>query len=182
VAKTSEKIARRYARALFDLCTPAQVEECRGALDSFAKLWKGSKELREAVLNPAIPLAERAAVLKEISQKIAPGNQNIEGAIQLLFTKGRLVSIPDVAVVFGRMVDVVKKLLALEISSAFPLSEMERGGVLNQVQKEFGGLASIHWITDSNLIGGMRVKAGDKLLDASVRGSLERMKQVLLSA
>lgn len=182
MAKTSEKIARRYARALFDLCTPAQMEDCRVALNSFAKVWKASTELREAVLNPAIPLGERAAVLKEISQKVAPGNQNIEGTLQLLFTKGRLVSIPEVALVFGRMVDEVKKLLALEIASAFPLSETEKGGVLAQVQKEFGGLASIHWITDSSLIGGMRVKAGDKLLDASVRGSLERMKQVLLSA
>ncbi len=182
MAKTSEKIARRYARALFDLCSPAELEINREAIGDLARIWRQNVELREAVLNPAIPAAQRAAVLADIAERVAPGNKHIAGTLQLLLAKNRLVSLPDVATVFSRMVDEVKKLLALEVSSAFALSDTEKNAILSQVQKDFGGLASISWLTDKNLIGGMRVKAGDRMLDGSVRGSLDRVKNVLLNA
>ncbi|MBX7142949.1 MAG: ATP synthase F1 subunit delta [Oligoflexia bacterium] len=181
MSKTAGKVSRRYARALFELCAPAQVEKMRDSLNTFAKLWQKSTELREALINPALPLAQRAAALRDIGLRIADNNETFANFLQLLLDKGRLSGIVGIATSFSKMVDELKKLLALEITSAFPLPAMEQSAIQNKIQAEFGSLASIEWRTDRALLGGLLVKSGDRLLDGSVRGSLEKVRGLLLS-
>ena len=136
MAKTSEKIARRYARALFELCPAADLEATRDYLAQLSLIWRSNSELRAALLNPATQQNQRLAALAEVCKQIAPENVNFQHGLQVLFLKGRMNALPDVALIFSRMVDEIKKLLALEISSAFPLSPEEKNSVLEKIQKK----------------------------------------------
>lgn len=181
MSKTAGKVSRRYARALFDLCQPAQVEKMRDAVSAFAQLWQKSAELREALLNPALPLAQRNAALREIGLRMADNNETFANFLQLLLSKGRLAGMPGIAISFTKMVDELKRLLSLEITSAFPLPAAEQSSIQSKVQSDFGSLASIEWKVDRTLLGGLLVKSGDKLLDGSVRGSIERVRGLLMN-
>jgi F-type H+-transporting ATPase subunit delta len=96
-------------------------------------------------------------------------------------SNGRAESIPHIAASFSAMVDSARKVLAVEISSATPIAAGEQSQLLEQLQRELGGMATISWSVNENLLAGLTVKAGDKLLDSSVRGALERIRGELRS-
>lgn len=178
MATSEAKIAKRYAKALFDSCQPAKLEEMRGVVNSFARTWEANPALGEAMANPGVPRDQRAEVMKDVA-KAASTDQNFTGLISLLMSNGRISALPHVAIIFSKLVDEAKKLLALEVTSAFPLQDAERAEISARVQKDYGSLATISWKVDRALIGGLTVKSGDKLLDGSVRGSLEHARTVL---
>lgn len=178
MAASQGKIAKRYARALFNSVPPAALETAREALHAFAAAWSSNEQLREAMANPAVPLAQRVSVIKEIARGASAGDALVN-FLDLLVTNRRISALPQIASAFSKMVDEIKKLVALDITSAFPMEEGERAEISAKVQKDFGSLATISWHVDRALLGGLTVKNGDKLLDGSIQGSLERVRTLL---
>ncbi|MBN8548545.1 MAG: ATP synthase F1 subunit delta [Deltaproteobacteria bacterium] len=178
MAASQDKVGKRYARALFTATAPAALESTREALHSFAKTWSDNLQLREAMANPAVPHDQRLNVIKEVA-KAARMEENLSNFLVLLVTNARISALPQIAKSFSIMVDEVKKLVALDITSAFPMEDSERSVIASKVQKDFGSLATISWHVDRALLGGLTVKNGDKLLDGSVKGSLERVRTLL---
>ncbi len=192
MAKIEGKVARRYARALFELTQPARFDARRDALDGLSKVWLENSSLRNTLNNPGIPLAQREAALRDIGAKLIPGDSEFANFLSILLSGGRLPCLPQVAKLYSALVDSAKKLLALEIYSAFdlPASEKEaleakiraqlNQGQLSQIQ--CGNSATFSWKVDPDLLGGLLVKAGDCELDSSVRSTLEKIRQQVLGA
>ena len=174
--KDDGKLAKRYARALFELCEVPKLDQQLVALTALSNLWKGSAELQSALLNRATPIEQRVAVMQDLAAKLEGGDKNFINFAALLVENERISLLPLILKVFSKMVDTLKKTLALEITSAFPISEQERGELKKSVEGQYGSMASIEWKVDRELIGGLIVKSGDKLLDSSVKGSLERIR------
>jgi F-type H+-transporting ATPase subunit delta len=181
MAKAEGTVARRYARALFELCPPALWEQMRDAIREVASVWQNDKQLRMAINNPAIALAQRMHVLADIAERVSKGDQTLKNFLMLLLENGRVATLPRVAEVFSGMIDEVRKLLSLEIISAFELPDPEKTNVQEQIKAEYGALATIAWKVDRQILGGLLIKTGDRLLDSSVRGSLEKMRVLLMA-
>ena len=184
--KDDGKLAKRYARALFELCEVPKLDQQLVALTALANLWKGSAELQSALLNRATPIEQRVAVMQDLAaklegSKLEGSDKNFINFAALLVENERISLLPLILKVFSKMVDTLKKTLALEIISAFPISEQERGELKKSVEGQYGSMASIEWKVDRELIGGLIVKSGDKLLDSSVKGSLERIRTELIN-
>ncbi len=179
MAKAEGKVAKRYAKALLELCAPAQLEAVRDALNEFAALWSSDMQLRGALLNPAIPANSRNAIVSDIAGKIRSGDKNFLSFLLLLVQNGRCNVLPEIARVFSTMIDELKKLLSLEITSAFEVPANEKGDLQSKIQSQYGAMASLTWKTDGSLLGGLLIRAGDKLLDSSVKGSLEKIRSRL---
>ena len=174
-------VARRYARALFELYKPTELEAARDALSAVAVAWEGSIELRAAVLNPSRPLAGRVAVLRDIAAKAASGDQTLANFMAVLLENNRVSAIAEISKAFALHVDQLKKILSLEITSARPISDGEMNSLKAEIEKQYGSLSKIEWKVDAKLLGGAVVKAGDKVLDSSINGSLERLREELVS-
>lgn len=181
MSKESVKVAKRYARSLFELCEVPALDQTREALNVFARYWRDDLALRSAMLNPAFPIPEREQALRQVADLIKPSDKIFANFAAVLLSNKRLGSITLIAQAFSEMVDNLKKLLALQVTSAFELAAQEKEGVLSRIQSECGSMASIEWKVDPALIGGMRIKAGDKVLDGSISGSLDRFRNELLA-
>jgi F-type H+-transporting ATPase subunit delta len=181
MAKAPVRLARRYARALFESYQIASVEEVRDALNGVAKLWQGSPILREAILNPATPATARVSIMEDIAAAIRPHDPLFKNFLSLLVGNGRAESLPHTAEAFTTLVDVARRILAVEITSARKIASEEQSALLEQLQRELGAMASISWNVQEDLLAGLTVKAGDKLLDSSVRGALTRIREELRS-
>ncbi len=179
MAKTPSKVAKRYARALFESIEPAKLEEALSAMNTLSETWEQNENLRAVLTNPGVVLAERASVLTEIAKRAGEGQPLIANFLQLLLENGRIALLPEMAAAFSGLVDLLKKRLALEITSAFDIDGGERDQILDQVRRDFGGLASIQWNTDPQIIGGLRIQAGDMLLDGSIAGALAGLRESL---
>ena len=179
MAKAEGRVARRYARALFELCPAAALEQMRAALRELAQLWEQQHDFRLALTNPAIPHAQRAAVLGEVCARVKAGDAVFKNFTMLLLENGRLALLPEAVRNLSVMIDQLRKVLALEIVSAFELPAEEKSALEERVKSEFGGAASVSWSTDRALMGGLLIKSGDRLLDSSVRSSLDKIRAQL---
>lgn len=180
MARLQGKIARKYAAALLGLLPPQEFEPARDALHSFAEIWESSPNLQAALQSPGVPMNERLAVVKELAKRVKSGGQMVENFLGLLLENNRLAGISVIAAEFSILVAELKKLLALKISSAFPISDGEQGTLSASVKKEFGDLASISWEVHPEIIGGLKIQSGDTVLDGSIGTSLRRIGAELL--
>ena len=188
MAKVEGKVVKKYARALFDLCEVAELEAVRDSLIKISKVFSENKDLQSALANPAVPSNEREDALAEVvslqedEAKSFPSSWGAyKNFFQVLLLNSRLDLVDSVATEFSLLVDELKKNLALEITSAFDLSDSEKEDISKKIEAEVGKLSNVVWQKDESLIGGLIVKAGDKVFDNSVSGTLARLKSELSS-
>lgn len=174
------KIVSRYAKAIFEVEDSSRYEEVRGALNALAETWKGSVDLQAALANPRVPFSERMDVVTAIVDKVHPGNPSVLNLIKLLLENGRLGLLEQIAKAFSDAVDAFEKRLSIEITSAVELDEEERAELTKDIEKSIGASPRITWEVDSEIIGGLLVNCGDRLLDGSIRGSLDRVRTELV--
>ena len=183
MATKSGKVAKRYARALFELCQPQDFEPRRNALLHLAKDLEQNRELREALKNPAIPPAQRESVVRDLVQQAKPGDAILANFLATLLSNDRLSALNATIRIFSDMIEQFMRLLALEITSAQSLSDDQRRALQSDIQKrvpqEYASMVSVEWKENRDLIGGMVIKAGDKVLDGSLAGSLDRVTRNL---
>ena len=180
MTRSPSKIARRYAKALFESFDIARVDAISSNLTELAAVWQTSAELRAALLNPALPLAERLSVIAEITNKVAEGEPLLVNFAKILLENQRISFLPEISTGFTQLVDILKKRLALEVTSAFDLDQSDKEAILQKVRADFGSLATIEFNSDTSLIGGLRIKAGDLVLDSSVSGALNGLRESLV--
>ena len=180
MAKGSIKIAKKYAKALAELYPLNELDAVQAALEDMEKIWRHNDALKEAMINPAFNITERIAVTKEIAGRTKPNDEKFANFICLLCQSGRIQEMELISEVFSNLVAELKKLLSLKVTSAFEVSSQEQEDFKNHIHKEFGSLATIEWNKDAGIIGGLQVRAGDTLLDSSLKSALQRLENTLL--
>lgn len=171
--------SRRYAEAAFQLAERDQALDAWWDGLSLAAQLVADERLATAIDNPAKPLADRLAVLDRLLQDRAP--KGVVRLAALLAERGRIDRLPEVASEYRRLLDRARGVVEAHVTSAAPLSTTETEAVKAWVAKTTGKDVTLTANVDEALIGGLTVRVGDTLLDASVRGRLERLRTQLLT-
>jgi len=174
------RLAKRYARALFGACNHDELERHSEKLTEVSGYYTQIADLREALDNPAYSVDQRVAVVRDLAEKVMPGERKLAGFLSLLVENHRISLLPSIVGIFRQLIDELKKALSLTVCSAFPLEESEKQELLQKLRREHGSLVTIEWEIDSDLLGGMTVRSGDKLYDSSIRGALEQFREQLI--
>jgi F-type H+-transporting ATPase subunit delta len=98
-----------------------------------------------------------------------------ENFVRLLVANGRLDLIASIAEQFEQFRAEEEGYLDVEVCSAYPLEDAERDKLTAVLQTALGKQPRLHVTVDEALIGGVLVKAGDRVIDASVRGQVQRL-------
>jgi F-type H+-transporting ATPase subunit delta len=172
-----ETAARRYAEAAFEVAVRDDaVERWRSDLDTAAAV-TDDPGVGRALANPAVPYETRlAAVQKAIGATVSPGAMNL---IALLLRRGRIEQLPRVAAEFRRLDNARQGITVATVSSAAPLTADEVRGLTARLEQMTGGRIDLEIRVDPSLLGGVVVRVGDRLIDGSVRGRLERLRNQL---
>lgn len=181
MTKVSEKVSKRYAKALFELCKIDELDSMKQQLMSAAELWSSQDLLRKVITNPAYSVTERSAAFQEVAERVGVTDFRMKNMFGILIENNRLGSIQNIADIFSSMIDVLRKALALKVTSAYAVSNQEIEGLKSALLKEYSGMASVEWGIDPQILGGLKIQAGDKLLDNSLKTSLEKVRTELLS-
>ena len=174
------KVAVRYARALCRASAAEQLDAREQALLALTALWRESAELRGVLLNPAVSVNERVLTLRDISARVRPGDIGFENFTAMLVINGRLSALPEITAEFSNLIKRQRGIIPVEISSAFPLPVQEQEELQRDLEHELQQRVAVSWSVQPDLIGGLVIRAGDKLLDGSVGGMLARVHQQLL--
>jgi F-type H+-transporting ATPase subunit delta len=174
-----ETAARRYADAAFEI----------GRADGTFDAWErdlatlreamADAELRRFMEHPAVAYSRKEQVLRAVAGDVRP---DAIALVLLMIRRGRPGAI-------GRMVDRFAELLRAErgislaeVRTALPLDEEQRRAIDKRLRELTGNQIEINEIVDESLIGGVAVRIGDQLYDASIRSRLERLRARLTAA
>jgi len=171
--------ARRYAEAAFEVAQrDGSLDDWRDDLQLSAQLVADERVAR-VVDNPARSLVERDALLRRlVGGRVAPPVENL---VRLLAQRGRVELLPRIAVEYQRLLNRDRGVIEATVTSAVPLSQAESKAVRARVEEMTGASVELDEVIDESLIGGLTVRVGDRLLDASVRGRLERLRDQLVA-
>ncbi|MCK6589803.1 MAG: ATP synthase F1 subunit delta [Polyangiaceae bacterium] len=177
---SNEAVARRYARAVFDLGKeggnlPALSRE----ISAFAEVYEGSEELRNVLDNPLVPEEQREAVLVDIAGRLNV-SQIGTSTLRLLARRRRLGAVPEISRQLARLADEDANLVRATVTSAGPVTESYLNDLKAALEKSTGRKVAITHKVDPSLIAGVVTQIGDQVIDGSVRARLASFRESLL--
>ena len=169
---------RRFAEAAFQIALRDDtLDSWRRELDvSAATLETGG--LEAALANPATPVEQRIAAAQQVFGGLSEPVRNM---IALLLRRGRIEQLPRVAREFARLDDERQGITHATATSATPLDAKEIKAIAARLEGLIGGRVELQTTVDPQILGGLVVRIGDRLIDGSVLGRLERLRNQLAS-
>jgi F-type H+-transporting ATPase subunit delta len=173
-------IARPYARAAFDYATAAA--DRNGAYARWSRLLglagavAGDAAVAPLLGNPKVPGGELVELIAGVAAKQglevdAPGRN----FLAILAQNHRLALLPEIAAQFEQLRADVENTVDVEVVSALPIGDAQRKALSEALAKRFGRAVRLRETIDETLVGGALVRAGDLVIDGSLKGRLERL-------
>ncbi len=169
--------ARRYAEAAFQIAQrDGTVDAWRSDLAKAAQML-GREDALRVLANPAVSYEARAELAERITAgHISPPALNL---VRLLLRRGRMDLLPSVAREFHRLYARREGITEATIVSAAALDPTEEQALRQRLIEMTGGRVEMDFTIDPSILGGVVVRLGDRLIDGSVRGRLERLRSRL---
>ncbi len=171
-------LARPYARALFQIAMPDQLDAWVAVLDALTQLSR-HPDVRRMITMPQRRERMRAVLVEALKPLDIPQQVHVENFVQLLLDNRRFSALPEIAAQFNALKRASEGVSEAEIVSAFPIEDELLKTLNAALERRFGRQLKPKITVDPSLIGGICVTVGDQVLDTSVRARLARMRAEL---
>ncbi|MFP4008115.1 MAG: ATP synthase F1 subunit delta [Spirulinaceae cyanobacterium] len=171
----SGAVAEPYAQALMSIAQSKDMTNQFGEIfRSLEALMEESPELREFILNPVVEPEDKKAILRRILGDDAP--VELTHFVMLLVDKRRIIFLSAIAQQYLERLRELNHTVLAEVRSAKELSEDQQQAIRDRV-KAMTDAREVELKTqvDPNLLGGVTIKVGSQVVDASLRGQLRRI-------
>ena len=174
-------IARRYAKALFDLAVEARkVEPWAASLVALQKTVDGSPELRAVLANPVYTKEQRQGIAAHLARSLALDPEPTH-LLALLADRNRLGYLGGIADVFGRLADEKLGRVRARVTSAVALLPAEAQALSDRLAAAARAQVILEAAVDPALLGGVVAQVGSFVYDGSLRSQLEDLRRTLKS-
>lgn len=175
----SEMIARRYAKAVFELAKEAgKVSEVTRELTAFADAYETSAEFREVDSLPSLTGDDRRKIVESLGKHIGASELTIR-TVAMIADRQRLSLLPDLLQVVETMADEHLGVLRGTVTSAVALDSAYRDKLKKKIEESTGKRVLLTFEQDPRLIAGIVTQIGDRVIDGSVRGKLNQLAESL---
>ncbi len=176
-------LARPYAKAVFELAR--ETKTLAPWSESLAALSVAVSDARlEALIgSPALSRDQLAelllGVLDTAGLSKAPQWQQLRSLVRLLAENRRLPVAPTIAGMYEAMRAEAESRIEVEITTAVKVASTQADYLSAAISKRLARTVEIQWNMDENLLGGAMIRAGDLVIDGSLKGELQRLSQTL---
>jgi F-type H+-transporting ATPase subunit delta len=177
-------VAQLYARAFADVASSTGVDgqAAMDQLNAFDAAFAESRDLREILSNPAVPMDQKLKVLDAICGRIQAMKQ-VRNFLAVLVDRDRMGELPEILAETRTELDRRNGVVEAEIVTARELSSDQREEFEASIARMSGHeRIRANYRLDASLLGGALVKVGSTVFDGSVRGQLQRLKEQLASS
>lgn len=174
-------LARPYAEAIFELARASdELASWSEALDTLAAI-AANDDVARLVGNPGVRDADLADAIVAIAGEAlsGPGAGKAENLVRLLAENDRLGLLPEIAAQYAHLRAEAENRVDVEVRTAQELGDSQREALAQALEKRLARQVSLSYVLDEDLIGGAVVRAGDLVIDGSVRAQLARLVQNL---
>ena len=172
-------LAGRYASALFDLARDErQIDAVGHSLDSLNQALADSRDFSELVASPMVSRAEAGKAFGALAPQLGldPITTNF---LAVLARNGRKGELRNIIRLFKRLSAEHRGEVSAEVVSAHPLKDDQLQALKAQLKSRAGRDATIDAQVDPSILGGIVVKLGSQMIDASIRTKLNRLAKAM---
>ena len=166
----------RYANALFQLAKEAKViDTVSNDLTSLEVTINSDVEILKFIQNPSIKKSLKVQFFNTVSQKLELSKLT-ENFIGLIIKKNRVHYILEMIRAFNDLLSELKGIKSANITSAYELSDEEVSKIKMKLKDKFNSDFNINLLTESSLIGGLKIQVGSQMIDSSIKNQLNLLK------
>jgi F-type H+-transporting ATPase subunit delta len=171
--------ARRYAKAVFELAGgEGQVDEWSRRLAAVRQLLS-DPEIASVLTNPTIATEQRFALISDAPNVLDPEATNLA---KLLIESNRVRDVAAIDEEFQRLADDAAGRVRATVTTAVELSPNDRDRVEAELSKRLGKEIRMDVVVDPRILGGLKLRYGDRLVDASVSTRLQQLRRRLAAS
>jgi F-type H+-transporting ATPase subunit delta len=163
--------ARPYAKAIFALARKGNSLAAMSTGLQRAATVVADPEVHQLLGSPHVTPAQLAGLVNDVA-KLDEDGRNF---VSLLAQNRRLGFLPEIAALFEQMKAEVENAVEVEVVAAAKLTPDQESRYAAALQKKLGRQVRLHTRVDDSLLGGAVLKAGDLVIDGSLKGRLERL-------
>ncbi len=178
-ASVTTGAAGRYAVAIFDLGKEMNaLDTLESDLSQMKSAVAESADLANLVHSPAINRDDQQRAIAAVMDKMGLGDLT-KRFVGLMTSKGRLAMLPGAIEGFTHMLTEHRGEVIAEVASAHPLSDAQRDTLAEKLKSTYGKDVKIDARVDPSLLGGLVVKIGSKMIDASLKAKLSGLQRAM---
>ena len=175
-----EEIAQVYARAFYEVADErGELDELRSELDAFADALHENRDLQQFFFSPYFSVAEKKDGLERAVVDADPALSNF---LQALIERHRMPAIFRIRTRFDAMVDEARKKLPVRITSAIKLDDSTVRNLGDRIGSQIDRQVEVSADVDPDILGGVVLRVGNVILDASIKNRLEQLRQQVAQA
>jgi ATP synthase F1 delta subunit len=175
-----EEIAAVYANALFEVAKEqGLLHEVREQLREFAKALDENRELAFFFFSPYFSTEEKKEGLHKGVEDAEPVLMNF---LEALIERSRMPAIFRIRDRYDKLWDEEQKVLPVQVTSAVELEEGTVETIADEIRKQTGQHVEISSRVDPDIIGGLVLRVGNSILDASIRNRLNELRRQVAQA
>lgn len=171
--------AGRYATALFELAREAgQLDRADADLEQVAESLDESPELTDLIGNPVYTRAEQGKAMAAIAERMGLSDL-ARNVIGLMAQKRRLFALPEMIAQFRALLAEHRGEVTAEVTAAHPLSDAQASALADKIRASMGQDVKLNVRVDKDIIGGLVVRVGSRMIDSSIRAKLARLQTAM---
>ena len=175
-------VGARYAQAMFDLASDKEmVAVVEQDLKSLKAMIAESADLRRLIASPAFGAEDKDKALTALAEH-AHFNSLTKKLIGLLGRNARIAALPATITAFEKLAAARRGAVAAEVTSAVALTKTQQTGLSKALRQVLGKDPELTIKVDPAILGGLKVKVGSRLYDASLKSRLDNLKHALKRA
>lgn len=173
------RVAERYAKSLLEMASEDNnVEEVERDFAMVKSAIDGSRDLQNFLATPIIDDHRKESILAEIfAGKVTP---LVERFVALMARKGRASSLPAIVEAFATLLDRRRNIASASITTAVELDAEQRRQLEEHLANMSGRTLRPQYSVDPSIVGGFRALFDDRMVDASIRHQLDRLRETLI--
>lgn len=170
-------LARPYAVAIFKRAKETKTTKKWSQDLAFLSAVLGNENISVVVDNPKITKLQLLTFVLELCQ--GQIDKEAENLLKLLVHNNRLTLVPVIAKLFDDYTTEDAGYVNAEVFVAYAFSKEDKPKFMAILEKSLGKKVNMKVTVDKSLIGGVLVRAGDRVIDGSIRGQLQQMQKTL---
>ncbi|MFA5523166.1 MAG: F0F1 ATP synthase subunit delta [Tissierellales bacterium] len=170
----AELVGKRYAEALFEVALELdKLEEFNEEIKSVSEVLKSEPKLKTIFEHPKLSKKEKKDIIDSIFKDRV--SQEIVNLCYIIIDKNREAYLSDISYEYTRLSNDKQGIVEAKAITAIPMDDEEMKKLENQLSKRLDKKVILTNEVQSGIIGGVLVKIGDKIIDASIKGRFEEL-------
>jgi len=181
---TSGAAAARYARALFDVARQEQsdLEALNRQLADFTRVVTSNQTLERALTNPAVPVGKKRGVVDALLGRAPDMPLPLVKTIRMLVDRDRLGLLSQIAAAFDARLMDYRRVVRAEVVTAMELPADRVASLKDGLARATGRDVQLQTRVDPSILGGVKIRVGDRQYDATVKTRIENIRNQILTS